>query len=116
MLKYTCPQVQHIIFFPRKAGHPVGHNSEIGCIRSDQQGAAILGKHGPVHERVVSDEGEHTVWQGERGPNLLELHVVGDALKETGLGDNVSQGTGSVRDGLAQLSPFGTGKENASLR
>lgn len=76
----------------------MGHNSEIGCICSDQQGAAISWKHRPVHERVVSDKGEHTVWQGERGSKLLELHVVGDTLKETDLGDNVSQGTGRVRD------------------
>lgn len=75
----------------------MGHNSEIGCICSDQQGAAICWEHGPVHERVVSDEGEHAVWQGERGPKLLELHVVGDTLKETGLGDNISRGTGSAR-------------------
>lgn len=69
----------------------MGHDSKIGCICSDQQGAAISRKHGPVHERVVSDKGEHAVWQGERGSKLLELHVVGDALKETGLGDRISQ-------------------------
>lgn len=59
------------------------HNSDIGCICSDQQGVAVSRKHWPVHERVVPDEGEHAVRQEERRTKLLELHVVGDALEET---------------------------------
>ena len=61
----------------------MGYDSEVGCICSDQQGVAISWKHWPVHEWVVPDEGEHTVRQEERRAKLLELHVVGDALKET---------------------------------
>lgn len=81
--KHTCPQVEHIILFPWEAGHPVGHNSEIDCIRSDQQGVAISWKHWPVHEGVIPDEGEHTVRQGEWRAKLLEFHVISDALEKT---------------------------------
>lgn len=62
----------------------MGHDSEIDCIRSDQQGVAISREHWLVHEGVVPDKGEHSVRQGERRVKLLELHVIGDTLGETG--------------------------------
>lgn len=81
-IKRTCPQVEHIILFSWETSHPVGHDSEIGCIRSYEQWMVISWNHWLVHEWVVSDEGEHTVRQRERWAKLLEFHVIGDALEE----------------------------------
>lgn len=74
----TGAQEEHVVGVVQ-AGHAVhGHALVAGAGLQQQQAAADL----PVHQEVVLEEVQHTVWELQGRADLPLPGTVGDALKE----------------------------------